>query len=109
VLDGAYLVFGTYTELLENPLLQKWSHANLVLGEAPGVEATYPSRDAAGPTTLVLPQMAPGPYSVCVLKVRDVLDIEKGKAPPAGRCQHGSLAPLGILHLSVGLEDPPSS
>ncbi len=93
--NGAYLVFGTYTELLENPLLQKWSHANLVLGEAPGVEATYPSRDAAGPTTLVLPQMAPGPYSVCVLKVRDVLDIEKGKAPPAGRCQHGS--------------DPPSS
>lgn len=37
---GAYLVFGTYTELLENSLLQRWSHANLVLGEAPGVEAT---------------------------------------------------------------------
>jgi hypothetical protein len=106
--EGAYLVFGTYTELLENPLLQRWSRANLVLGEAPGVEPTYPSRDAAGPTTLVLPQMAPAPYSVCVLKVRDVLDIEKGKAPPMGRCQHGSLVPGSILQLSVGLEDQPT-
>lgn len=106
---GAYLVFGKHVEFLDNPLLQSWSHANLVLGEAPGVEPTYASRDAPGPTTLVLPQMAPGPYSVCVLKVRDVLDIEKGKAPPMGRCQEGSLAPWGALHLSVGLEDLPSS
>jgi hypothetical protein len=51
------------------------------------------------PGRLVLPNVEPGAYSLCI---RASADLRQGKEPPAdGRCESGILPPLGELRLRL--------
>ncbi|MCL4817929.1 MAG: hypothetical protein KJ067_02275 [Vicinamibacteria bacterium] len=99
---AAYLVRDRWIELLDNALLQGWSRSGFALGHASAVEARFPARGGVGPVSLVLPQMAAGPYALCLLTAREVLDAEAGRPLPRRNCNEGVLAPWGVLPLSVG-------
>jgi hypothetical protein len=99
---AAYLVRERWLELLDNALLQGWSRAGFALGHASAVEARFGARGGVGPVSLVLPQMAAGPYALCLLTAREVLDVEAGRPLPRRNCNEGVLAPWGVLPLSIG-------
>ena len=51
------------------------------------------------PGHLVLPNVEPGAYSLCI---KASADLRQGKEPPAdGRCETGILPPLGELRLRL--------
>jgi hypothetical protein len=103
---AAYLVTPLDYELLENPLLQGWAQANLVFSDEGSPAARAGSPGAPGVSTLTLPQMAPGRYSLCLLRMVEHLDMVKGRVPWK-QCVSGTLAAGGMLPLQVGAE--PSS
>jgi hypothetical protein len=99
---AAYLVRERWIELLDNALLQGWSRSGFALGHANAVETRFAARGGVGPVSLALPQMAAGPYALCLLSAKEVLDVEAGRPLPRRNCNEGVLAPWGVLPLSIG-------
>jgi hypothetical protein len=61
----------------------------------------WPQSRRAGRNTLVIDNVEPGPYTVCMLRRSEFFDFRAGRIDRGTRCAIGVLAPFSTLSLSV--------
>lgn len=95
---AAYLISGRYIELIDNGLLRSWALTNLtsLAGEA---ASSLRFVDRPGPTSMVVPRMAPGNYALCALMPQEKMGFVRTGVLPEKGCSFGYLNFGGSLGL----------